>query len=274
MVIHYEPARLRRNSDQPTAITGVLAATSASTYRTGDIPLGTPTSSARTRQGRWALYPNDAEIVVVHPGGALAGSPADVARELGHLGGNGRDLLGRAAVRAIGQFLTDPEFLTHPGPRDGARSPAARALAWSRPAVGYRLSGPANQPGHGDQQPSSWPGAPARPPQPLVALPSPTPPRAARPQPSPGTTTSRLTPHRPNLATGTRHADSWLGTLGPLEPNPQPASLLVPSLSEPGEGADPGGASTWAPYRSSVLATVERGAAARPEKGASRGRLP
>ena len=56
MVIHYPPARLRSNSDQPTAITNVLVATSGSSH-TGDIPLGTPTCSARTRRGRWALYP-------------------------------------------------------------------------------------------------------------------------------------------------------------------------------------------------------------------------
>ena len=40
MVIHYQPGRLRRNSDQPTAITNVLVATSGSSHRTGDIPLG------------------------------------------------------------------------------------------------------------------------------------------------------------------------------------------------------------------------------------------
>jgi hypothetical protein len=56
MVIHYQPERLRRHSDQPTAITDVLITTSGSSY-TGDIPLGTPTCSARSRQGRWALYP-------------------------------------------------------------------------------------------------------------------------------------------------------------------------------------------------------------------------
>ena len=49
MVIHYPPARLRHNSDQPTAITDVLVATSGSSSRTGDIPLGTPTCSARSR---------------------------------------------------------------------------------------------------------------------------------------------------------------------------------------------------------------------------------
>ena len=90
MVIHYPPARLRHNSDQPTAITNVLVATSGSSSRTGDIPLGTPTCSARTRQGRWALYPNGDQVVVVWPGGALAGPPVEVARELDRLGGRPR----------------------------------------------------------------------------------------------------------------------------------------------------------------------------------------
>jgi hypothetical protein len=57
MVIHYPPARLRRHSDQPTAITDVLVAASPGSRRTGDIPLAMPTSSARTRHGLWALYP-------------------------------------------------------------------------------------------------------------------------------------------------------------------------------------------------------------------------
>src|SRR4029453_9141664 len=69
MMTHYQPERLRRNSDRPTAITNVLAATSPSSYRTGDIPLGTPTCSARSRHGLWALYPNGARGVGVGPGG-------------------------------------------------------------------------------------------------------------------------------------------------------------------------------------------------------------
>jgi hypothetical protein len=43
MVLHYPPERLRYNSDQPTAITDVLVATSRSSCRPGDSPLGTPT---------------------------------------------------------------------------------------------------------------------------------------------------------------------------------------------------------------------------------------
>jgi hypothetical protein len=79
MVIHYPPARLRANSDQPTAITNVLLATSGSSSRTSDLPLGRPTCSSRSRRGRWALYPNGEEVIVVWPGGALAGPPVEVA---------------------------------------------------------------------------------------------------------------------------------------------------------------------------------------------------
>ncbi len=119
MVIHYQPGRLRRNSDQPTAITDVPVATSGSSHRTGDIPLGIPTCSARSRHGLWALYPNGAEVVVVWPGGALTGPPVQVAGELDRLGGDGQDNLDRAAVRAIRQFLTDPDG------QDDAQWPAA-----------------------------------------------------------------------------------------------------------------------------------------------------
>jgi hypothetical protein len=174
MVAHYPPARLRHNSDRPTAITDVLVATSPSSHRTGEIPLGTPTCSARTRLGRWALYPNGDQAVVVWPGGALAGPPAEVAGELDRLDGGGHDDRDHAAVRAIRQFLTDPAAT------DAARWSGARARTWSSPAVGYRLSGPANQPGHNAYQPSSGPGAPSPLPYPPVPLPVPSPEPARR----------------------------------------------------------------------------------------------
>jgi hypothetical protein len=169
MVIHYPPARLRRNSDQPTAISDVLVATSGSSSRTGDIPLGTPTCSARSRHGRWAPYPHGDEVVVVWPGGALAGPPAEVAGELDRLGGDRHDHLDRSAAWAIRQFLTDPAA------EDGARWSATRARRWSPPAVGYWLSGPTNQPRDGDHAPASWPTRPARPPHSPIPLPDPQP---------------------------------------------------------------------------------------------------
>jgi hypothetical protein len=168
MVVHYQPERLRYNSDQPTAITDVLVATSGSSCRTGEIPLGTPTCSARTRQGRWALYPNGDEVVVVWPGGALVGPTVEVAQELDGLG-DGQDDLDRAAVRAIRQFLTDPAA------QDSAVWSSTRAPTWSSPAIGYWLSGPTNQPGSGDHTPASRPGAPVSLPHPPIPLPDPSP---------------------------------------------------------------------------------------------------
>ena len=154
MVIHYPPARLRYNSDQPTAITNVLVATSGSSSRTGEIPLGSPTCSARSRRGRWALYANGDQVVVVWPGGALAGPPVQVAGELDGLG-DGQDDLAHAAVWAIQQFLTDPAV------QDGVPWSSTRTRTWSSPAVGYRLSGPTNQSQYGGSAPASWSGAPA-----------------------------------------------------------------------------------------------------------------
>ena len=168
MVIHYPPARLRYNSDQPAAITNVLVATLGS-LSTGEIPLASPTCSARTRRGRWALYPSGDQIVVVWPGGALAGLPAEVAGELDRLGGAGHDEPDRGAAWAIRQFLTDPAT------DDAAPWSSTRTRVWSSPAIGYWLSGPTNQPSSGDPTPASWPGAPASLPYPPIPLPDPSP---------------------------------------------------------------------------------------------------
>jgi hypothetical protein len=170
MVIHYPPAQVRHNSDQPTAITNLLVAASGS-FSTGEIPLGTPTCSARTRRGRWALYPSGDQVVVVWPGGALTGSPGEVAGELDRLGGDGHDALDRGAVRAIRQFLTDPAAA------DTAPWSATRARTWSSPAIGYWLSGVTNQPGHYTHPPASRPRAPT----PVSPIPLPDP----SPQPTP-----------------------------------------------------------------------------------------
>jgi hypothetical protein len=170
MVTHYPPARLRYNSHQPTAITNVLVVTSGSSHQTRDIPLGTPTCSTHSRHGRWALYPNGDQVVVVWPGGALAGPPAEVAGELDRLGGDGHDALDRGAVRAIRQFLTDPAAA------DAARWSSTRTRTWSSPAIGYWLNGATNQPGHIHRS-ASRPGVPT----PILPIPLPDP----SPQPTP-----------------------------------------------------------------------------------------
>jgi hypothetical protein len=171
MVIHYPPERLRHNSDRPTAITNVLVTTAGSSS-TGEIPLGTPTCSTRSRHGRWALYPNGEEVVVLWPGGALAGLPGEVAGELDRLGGDGHDELDHGAAWTIRRFLTDPAAA------DAARWSATRTRTrtWSSPATGYWLSGPTNQPDHHPHARASRPGAPtAVPSVPSVPLPDPSP---------------------------------------------------------------------------------------------------
>jgi hypothetical protein len=173
MVIHYQPERLRHNSDRPTAITNVLVATSGSSHQTRDIPLGTPTCSARSRRGRWALYPSGDQVVVVWPGGALTGPPAEVAGALDRLGGDGHEELDRGAVRAIRQFLTDPAAA------DAAPWSSTRARTWSTPAIGYRLSGATNQPGHPTYPSANQPGGPAPVPEIPMRDPQPTPAQAA-----------------------------------------------------------------------------------------------
>jgi hypothetical protein len=170
MVVQYPPARLRRNSDRPTAITNVMVATAGS-FSTGEVPLGTPTCSGRSRGGRWALYPSGEEVVVVWPGGALIGSPVEVAAELDRLGGDGRDDLDRGAAWSIRQFLTDPAAAA------AAPWSSTRARTWSTPALGYWLSGAANQPGHHTHPSANRPGAPT----PILPIPLPGP----SPQPTP-----------------------------------------------------------------------------------------
>ena len=175
MVIHYPPARLRHNSARPTAITNVLITTvlitTAGSSSTGEIPLGTPTCSARTRHGRWALYQRGDQVVVVWPDGALTGPPVEVAGELDRLGDDHRDDLDRGAAWAIRQFLTDPAA------HDAAVWSSTRTRTWSSPAVGYWLSGPTKQPGHHTDPAASSSGASA--PAPSIPLPDP------GPQPTP-----------------------------------------------------------------------------------------
>jgi hypothetical protein len=135
MVVHYPRERLRYNSERPSAVRDVLVATSPCSYRSSDIPLGIPTASARTRRGPWALYPSGEQVVVAHPGGAVVGPPAQVAAALDGLLADGRDPLARQVVRAMRLLLRgDPT----------AAQAQVRGRRWSRPAVGYWISGPDN----------------------------------------------------------------------------------------------------------------------------------
>ena len=135
MFVRYPPGKIRYDGDRPVALLGVRVAPS---FRLVDLPLGLPTTSARTSRGAWALYPIGAEVVVVHPDGAVSGPPAAVAAEVGRLATCDRQGdLDRQAAWTIQRLLTgDGPAGAGPG-RLGART-------WSIPAKAYWLSGPDN----------------------------------------------------------------------------------------------------------------------------------
>jgi hypothetical protein len=98
--VRYPPGKLRYEGDRPVALLGVRVP--ASSFRLVDLPLGMPTTSARTSRGTWALYPLGLEVLVVHPDGAVGGPPAEVAAEVGRLATReGQGELDRQAAKTI-----------------------------------------------------------------------------------------------------------------------------------------------------------------------------
>ena len=112
--------------------------------RDAGTPLGLPTTSARTLRGTWVLYFYGDDVLVVHPGGRLSGSPAEVAAELDRL--TARRRLGELDLEAA---RTIRRLLTGEGARwdgKGSRLRGRRVRTWSNPAVAYWISGPYNDP--------------------------------------------------------------------------------------------------------------------------------
>jgi hypothetical protein len=150
MLVRYPPGKIRYEGDRPAALLGVGVA--ASRFRLVDLPLGMPTTSAHTGRGTWALYPLGPEVVVVYPGGAASGPPAEAAVEVGRLATHDRQgELDRQAAQSIQHLLTG----------DGANHAAPRRLGartWSLPAKAYWVSGPDNHHGHSAAATPDHPG--------------------------------------------------------------------------------------------------------------------
>ena len=184
MFVRYPPGKIRYDGDRPVALLGVRVAPS---FRLVDLPLGLPTTSARTSRGAWALYLIGAEVVVVHPDGAVSGPPAEVAAEVGRLATRDRQNdLDRQAARTIQRLLTG-DGPAHAGPgRLGART-------WSIPAKAYWLSGPDN---HHQQAVTGTPDHPEPSPRVEPATGDPATPVASAPGPANGQVASNHRPQR------------------------------------------------------------------------------
>jgi hypothetical protein len=149
MFVRYPPGKVRYEDGRPIALLGVGVA--ASPLCPVDLPLGLPTTLARTRRGTWALYPiGPVVVVVVHPGGAVSGPPAEVAAEVGRLAARDRQgELDRQAAKTIQQLLTataptmpDPDG---GGPEPGPSRPrptgsAARTTTTGNPPLGRQTT--------------------------------------------------------------------------------------------------------------------------------------
>jgi hypothetical protein len=104
MFARYPPGKIRYEGDRPVALLDVGVAASPHPL---DLPLGMPSTSARSRRGTWALYPIGPEVVVIHPDGAVSGPVAEVAAEIGRLAAHDRQGdLDRQAAKTIQHLLS------------------------------------------------------------------------------------------------------------------------------------------------------------------------
>ena len=134
MINELEPSAVRYQGDRPVAV--------------GGQELGQPTTIRRTAAGFWGVYAAGDEAIVVHPGGALRGRPAELRERLQGMADERRADDDREAAGTMLAFLGGDD----PGAaEDVPRSPAERG---EPPPPTYRLSDPTNSPRSPADQPT------------------------------------------------------------------------------------------------------------------------
>jgi hypothetical protein len=135
VISELEPSAVRYQGDRPVAV--------------GGQELGQPTTIRRTAAGFWGVYAAGDEAIVVHPGGALRGRPAELRERLQGMAGERRRADDdREAAGSMLAFLGGDD----PGAaEDVPRSPAERG---EPPPPTYRLSDPTNSPRSPADQPT------------------------------------------------------------------------------------------------------------------------
>ena len=105
----------------------------------GDLRLAQPTRMATTSAGFWGLYEAGDEVLVVHPAGALRGSPDQVRERLAAIAADeGRDGPDRDAARSFLPLLG--------GDDPGAATDVPRSRVEQGPPPTYDLSDETNTP--------------------------------------------------------------------------------------------------------------------------------
>lgn len=105
----------------------------------GDLRLAQPTTMATTSAGFWGLYQAGDQVLVVHPAGALRGSPDQLRDRLAAVAADeGRDDADRDAARSFLPFLG--------GDDPGAATDVPRSRVEQGPPPTYDLSDERNTP--------------------------------------------------------------------------------------------------------------------------------
>jgi hypothetical protein len=105
----------------------------------GDLRLAQPTRMATTSAGFWGLYEAGDQVLVVHPAGALRGSPDELRSRLGAIAADeGRDDADREAAGSFLPFLG--------GDDPGAATGVPRSRVEQGPPPTYDLSDERNTP--------------------------------------------------------------------------------------------------------------------------------
>jgi hypothetical protein len=105
----------------------------------GDLRLAQPTRMATTSAGFWGLYEAGDQVLVVHPAGALRGSPDQLRDRLAAVAADeGRDDADRDAARSFLPFLG--------GDDPGAATDVPRSRVEQGPPPTYDLSDERNTP--------------------------------------------------------------------------------------------------------------------------------
>jgi hypothetical protein len=105
----------------------------------GDLRLAQPTTMVTTSAGFWGLYEAGDQVLVVHPAGALRGSPDQLHARLAAVAADeGRDDADRDAARSFLPFLG--------GDDPGAATDVPRSRVEQGPPPTYDLSDERNTP--------------------------------------------------------------------------------------------------------------------------------